>query len=67
MTKCKNITRLEFKSENDAWYDVSVRLIKYSYLRVHYQEFIVEEGERMQLKDFKTVEDVKLRFQSLSK
>lgn len=67
MRKPKNIPRLEFRSVDNAWYDVSVRLIKSSYLAMHYPEFPDEEDEKLHLKDIKTAEEVRSRFRFLSK
>lgn len=67
MPKPKSVPNVEFRSADDAWYDVSVKLVKSSYLEVHYQEFPEDEDEILQLKDFKTSEDVKSRFRFLSK
>lgn len=67
MPKPKNVPKLEFRSGDDAWYDVSVKLIKPSYLKVHYPEFPEDEDEMLQLEDIKTSEDVKSRFRIVSR
>lgn len=67
LRKAKSIPRLEFRSVDNAWYDVSVKLIKSSYLAMHYTEFPEEEDEKLQLKDIKTAEEVRSRFRFLSK
>jgi len=67
MRKPKTNPNLEFRSGDDAWYDVSVKLIRASYLKVHYQEFPEDEDEVLRLKDIKTAEEVRSRFRFLSK
>eukprot|EP01018_Ginkgo_biloba_P014243 Gb_28464 [translate_table: standard] len=58
----KNKTpKLEFKSEDEAWYDVSLQL-RGSYLRIHYEEFPDDQDEMIPLEKFESREDVNSRF-----
>ena len=67
MAPGKEFPKLEFKSGDDAWYDVSIELAG-SYLKVHYEEFGEEDDEKLPLEEeFQTVEDVRSRFRFSSK
>jgi hypothetical protein len=67
MRKPKTNPKLKFRSGDDAWYGVSVKFIRDSYLKVHYQEFPEDEDEVLRLKDIKMEEEVRSRFRLLSK
>ncbi|GLJ15807.1 hypothetical protein SUGI_0260630 [Cryptomeria japonica] len=57
----KDEVQLEFKSDDNAWYDVSLK-IKGSELLVHYLQFPEEEDDTFPVEYFKSVEDFRSRF-----
>eukprot|EP01018_Ginkgo_biloba_P024607 Gb_37456 [translate_table: standard] len=57
---------LEFKSDDDAWYDVSIEL-EDNKIKIHYEGFSDDCDEELALEDFKNVDEFKAKFRLSSR
>lgn len=60
--KRKTTPMVEFRSDDEAWYDVFINIVEGSSLKIHYKGLPKSDDQVLPLEIFKTTEDVRARF-----